>query len=74
MASNDVNDYWGPFPNSEEAIDAVHFICGECVGVLWFNNGSYWANDGIDPDTGNLWETIPEGAEWVDIIEQQLAA
>ena len=69
MASNDINNYWGPFTTKAEAIETVVFYCGEGIGVIWEKDGEFWSNDGTDGNTGKPWITLPEGARFMEMRE-----
>ena len=63
-------DMWaGPFESKEEAIEDIVWASPAAPapkGVPYLaiqHQGKWYANDGIDPATGTVWDPIPEGAE-----------
>ena len=67
--SSNLDNYFGPFKTRQEAIDTVVWTCGECCGILWEKDSEFWSNDGVDPDTGKVFNVIPVGATWVNMME-----
>lgn len=53
----------GPFKTVKQAKQEARFMWSPLKGsVLLEKNGFFWINDGIDANTGEEWESIPEGA------------
>ena len=49
----------------QEALDNIVCIAGAGKVLVWQkDDGLYYANDGIDPATGNDWKSIPRGARY----------
>jgi hypothetical protein len=65
---NDMENWAGPFRNREAAVEGIKLLCGvDYDAALWPKSDGYWINDGTNPDTGDTWSTLPEGAEWIRI-------
>jgi hypothetical protein len=60
--SHNIDNYYGPYPTEAEAIEAVVNNFGECRGTLWLKNGEYWSSE-------ERWNTLPEGARAVDMLD-----
>lgn len=63
----DVMDDWaGPFKTLEQAVEHMFDLAGPGKNAVWTRSDGIYINDGFDPNTGKLWESLPEGAKWVD--------
>jgi hypothetical protein len=60
-------DNWnGPHATLEEAVEAITVLAGKGKNAVLQRPEGFYINDGIDPDTGEGWATLPEGAYWLE--------
>jgi hypothetical protein len=64
VSVSDLDNWAGPYRSMAAACEKAYYDYGSGHCAVWLVGDKWYVNDGIDPETGQWWQSLPDGAKW----------